>query len=347
MKLFSATPLSQFASRPAQSKLAEAGKSQAGKSQAGKSQAGKSQAGKSKAGKKVSAKATTKPEAKPAGVPKAKAAPHLSAAPAIPDGPATTPLRVVPIPRLAAGGRWRIEAMRAISEPLLLWFTRGQGRITVGGITRGYGAHNAIFIPPGVMHGFDASAQTYGTALYFGRGCELELPAMPLHLRIREGGSQAEISALVDSIQRELESGKSGADRAARHYLGILGVWLERHGAQNAEDARKPDAASRLAARYTMLLEQDFRSGKGVADFAAALGVTPTHLTRVCNQTCGRSASDLLHDRLIYEARKLLSETRLPIVRISEALGFTSAAYFTRAFQHRAGKTPSAFRRSG
>ncbi len=49
-------------------------------------------------------------------------------------------LRLMAIPRLAAGGRWRVEAMRSLSEPLLLWFTRGQGRITVAGVTRGYGA---------------------------------------------------------------------------------------------------------------------------------------------------------------------------------------------------------------
>ena len=58
-------------------------------------------------------------------------------------------LRLVAIPRLAAGGRWRVEAMRSLSEPCLLWFTKGQGRITIAGVTRGYTAHNAIFIPAG------------------------------------------------------------------------------------------------------------------------------------------------------------------------------------------------------
>ncbi|MGB3314183.1 MAG: hypothetical protein WBB85_07205, partial [Albidovulum sp.] len=55
-------------------------------------------------------------------------------------------LRIVPIPRLAAGGRWRVEAMRSLSEPMLLWFTKGQGRITIAGSTRGYTANNAVFI---------------------------------------------------------------------------------------------------------------------------------------------------------------------------------------------------------
>ena len=71
--------------------------------------------------------------------------------------------RLVPVGRLANGGRWRVEAMRAYSEPVLLWFTRGQGRITVGGITRGYGAHNAI-IPREAMLLGHAPALTLGEA---------------------------------------------------------------------------------------------------------------------------------------------------------------------------------------
>ncbi|MDW4548751.1 AraC family transcriptional regulator [Defluviimonas sp. D31] len=255
-------------------------------------------------------------------------------------------MRVVSIARLVAGGRWRVEAMRSLSEPLLLWFTRGQGRITVDGVTRGYGAHNAIFIPAGAMHGFEVGGQSFGTAVFFGHGRDLVLPADTQHLRIRDASPQAELSGLIDNIQRELDSGKPAAARAAHHHVGLLSVWLERHADTQAA-ATKPDAARRLAGRFAALLERDFRSGKGVAAYASELGVTPTHLTRVCNQTCGRSASDLLHDRVIYEARVLLSETRLPIGHISETLGFASAAYFTRAFQHRTGKTPSAFRRTG
>ena len=255
--------------------------------------------------------------------------------------------RIVAIPRLAAGGRWRVEAMRSLSEPLLLWFTRGQGRITVGGETRGYGAHNAVFIPAGVMHGFEVGAQTFGTALFFGRGSSVTLPAEPLHLRIREAASQAELNLILDAIQRESESGKPGHERAARHYLGLLGVWIERQGEIAAADARRPDAARRLARRYTELLEQEFRSPMGVSDYASRLGVTSTHLTRVCNQACGRSASGLLHDRKIFEARRLLSETAIPVAEVARGLGFASAAYFTRAFQHHTGKTPSGFRRQG
>ena len=261
----------------------------------------------------------------------------------LPAPPDSAP-RIMPVARLAVGGRWRVEAMRSLSEPLLLWFTRGQGRITVAGSTRGYGAHNAIFIPANVMHGFEVSPQVFGTALFFGRSSDATLPAQPLHLRIRDTAPQMELNATLDAILRENESGKPAHARATRHHLGLLGVWLERQAALS--ETAKPDATRRLAARYTALLERDFRSGKMVSHFAEELGVTPTHLTRVCNQACGRSASTLLHERVLFEARKLLIESETPVNRIAQSLGFRSPAYFTRAFQHMTGQTPTAFRRA-
>jgi AraC family transcriptional activator of pobA len=254
-------------------------------------------------------------------------------------------LRVVAIPRLAAGGRWRVEAMRSISEPMLLWFTKGQGRITIAGSTRGYTAHNAIFIPPGVMYGFEVGPQVFGTALFFGRDCDVILPKIPHHLRIRETYVQQELNITLDAIGREIDSNSPAHERASQHYVGLLGVWLERQVEKVAAEAKRPDATQRLVARFVSLLERDFRSGMGVGDFASALGVTPTHLTRCCNQACGRPASALVHDRVIYEARQLLSETKMPIGLIADSLGFTSPAYFTRAFQNKTGLSPSAFRK--
>ena len=267
---------------------------------------------------------------------------------AAPAAPRAATVRLVQIPRLAAGGRWRVEAMRSYSEPLLLWFTRGQGRITVAGVTRGYGAHNAIFIPAGVMHGFELGHQVHGTALFFGRESEVALPQSPQHLRIREAVPQGELSSILDAIQRELDSDRPGHERAAHHHLGLLGVWLERQMAEAATDPglARPDAARRLAMRYATLLERHYRSDYNVTDYAEELGVTPTHLSRVCNRACGRSAHALLADRKMGEARRMLTETGMPVKAVSESLGFTSPAYFSRAFQGATGKSPSAFRRA-
>src|SRR6056297_2889451 len=133
-----------------------------------------------------------------------------------PEAP-TGPLRLVPLQRLGVGGRWRTEAMRSYRMAVLLWVTRGQGRITVAGLTRGYGAHNAIFIPPGVMHGFEVTAQVFGTALFFNADAPVPLPARPLHLRIRDATAQSEVTGLLEQIQREIDRDRPLQERAVGH----------------------------------------------------------------------------------------------------------------------------------
>jgi AraC-like DNA-binding protein len=255
--------------------------------------------------------------------------------------------RVVPLARLAHGGRWRTEAMRSYGQPVLLWFTRGQGRITAAGVTHGYGAHNAVWLPAGTMHGFDVSAQVYGSAVFFPPHAAEALPPDPVHLRLRDGQRQTELTSLIDSLARELQSDAAGHDRAVELHAGLLSVWLERQiTAQTAGDARVP-ASRRLVAAFTSLVENEFASGLGVSHYAQELGVTSTHLSRACRQCSGRPASKILADRVAFEARRMLLETDLPVAEIGRRLGFRSPAYFTRAFHRDTGKSPSEFRKGG
>lgn len=255
--------------------------------------------------------------------------------------------RVVPMAHYAQGGRWRTEAMRSYSQPLLIWFTKGQGRITISGSTRGYSPHNAVFVPPGTMHGFDMLGQVFGSVVFFPRHSDIDLPVEPLHLRFRGVSQQNELTGLIENIQREATRELPGQDRAMELHGGLLSVWLHRQ-ARAMPESEVPDSATRrMAAAYTALVERDYHLSKSVADYAAELGVTPTHLSRVCNIACSRPASAILADRVHFEARKMLVETRTPVKEIASHLGFASAAYFTRAFQKQSGKTPSSFRRAG
>lgn len=259
--------------------------------------------------------------------------------------PSPPRIRLVQIARMAQGGRWRVEAMRSYSSHLLLWFTRGQGRITVSGNTRGYGAHNAIFLPAGTMHGFETSASVFGTALFVPRNLGLKLPKMPLHLRVRDQAPQMELTGLLENLQRELEAARLDSGTAAFHHVGLFAVWLERMKALGYGDQPRESRATRISAEFSTMVEEQYSSGKSVKDYADALGITPTHLSRVCNQTCGRSASELLRERLLFEAQRMLKDTMLPINQVSARLGFNSPAYFSRAFHGHTGTTPSAFRR--
>lgn len=266
----------------------------------------------------------------------------------IPDQPQR--LRLLPVSKLTTVPKWQLETMRALREPVFFWFTAGQGRITLGGSTRGFHPHNAIYIPPGTMYGFQAISRVQGVALHMGDPVGLDLPETPMHLRLRDGAQHAEVAQIIDAIQRELDGGQAYAERAARHQIGLLAIWLERQRRSAGDDSPRgvssSNANERLTARYAMLLEREFGSALNVSDYAQALGVTPTHLTRACRASCGRSALQLMNERRLYEARCLLTDTDVPVQDIARALGFSTPGYFSRAFSASTGKAPSLYRKS-
>lgn len=255
-------------------------------------------------------------------------------------------LRIASVSQLVSNGRWRAEALHSTSEHLLIWFTRGQGVIRVGGRRTAFGPNAVAFIPAGTPHSFDAKPGIFGTAALIADHPALEMPRSPILYRVRDLIGHGEFVNLFEAMQREVaREGSAGRDRACRHHAGILGVWLERQANQLSE-GQPFKASEKLAYRYTKLLETQFNQGTAVSRMAGDLGVTPTHLTRACRQALGASAHELLNERLMYEARERLVESRLPVQDIAKDLGFSSPAYFSRAFHKSTGKSPSAFRKS-
>jgi AraC family transcriptional activator of pobA len=101
---------------------------------------------------------------------------------------------------------------------------------------------------------------------------------------------------------------------------------------------------SHLLSRFEALVEAHYLEHWGVADYARALAVSPTHLSRVTRGSTGAPASRLIDERLVREARRNLAYTNLPVGAIADALGFADPAHFSRVFARVAGVAPRAFR---
>ncbi len=238
---------------------------------------------------------------------------------------------------------WRIEMLHSRPEHRLYWITRGQGRVTVNGITRGFGPNTAVFVPTSVQMALELPSQMQGLELCLPAGDALALPGHPFHLRIPHIEAQASLTSHLERIEREQAARAPAMERAVMAYGLLISAWMERE-LTRAEGTVLRDRAHRLAEVFATLMEARFRSGWGVADYARALAVTPTHLSRICKEATGRPAHALLSERIMHEARRLLRDTDMPAREVAEHLGFSSAAYFTRAFQQATGRTPSAFR---
>ena len=103
--------------------------------------------------------------------------------------------------------------------------------------------------------------------------------------------------------------------------------------------------ARRIVRGYCQRLSAPGSEMVSLAGHAEALGVTPTHLARVCKVETGRTAAALAAERRLHRARTLLAETDVPAGDIARHLGFKSAAAFTRFIQTHSGLPPSSLRK--
>ena len=247
------------------------------------------------------------------------------------------------IAQWAGGAEWRLSLPHSVPQHALIWITRGQGIATIEGLRRGIGVHNALAIPAGTLFSLDLGRQGFGLVCLVPAGGPILMPDQPQHLRIRDVQSQAEITGILESMQREQNGVRPFMDEALDAHAVLLTVWLRR--IMIARDAPEPPgAAARLVMAYAALVERDFASGRGVAELAGKLGVTPTHLTRCCRQCAGLTAAELLTSRSLHAARERLETGHLPIRVIAAELGFGSAAYFSRFILHHTGLSPRELR---
>lgn len=272
---------------------------------------------------------------------------------AIADASRNLPLRVMTLAQMAPLGSWQASLPHSRPEHLFIWITRGQGRATIRGLRRGIGTNNVLYLPPGTQYSLEIGTQCFGQVLLLDDGDHRLLPTSAQHLRIRDVVAQGELSSIVEMIQREQAQTRALQAEALVAKFNLAAVWLRRQMLAMLEEGDRVSpalqgretAGQRLCRRFSDLLEQEFRSGRSMAEYAEMLDVTPTHLTRVCRENAGITAADLITQRVLHEARQLLALPNPPVQNVASHLGFGSAAYFTRFIQNHTGQTPSALRR--
>lgn len=104
--------------------------------------------------------------------------------------------------------------------------------------------------------------------------------------------------------------------------------------------------------QFLNLLDQhieDILSGKAdhifkIKDFAEHMSISATNLSSVIKQTTKRSPQDFLEERLMAEAKMMLSETSMSIAQICSKLAFHDSTTFGKFFKRFEGKTPREYR---
>ncbi len=153
---------------------------------------------------------------------------------------------------------------------------------------------------------------------------------------IVDGMSQLEID------YHRLVAGDDIPVAVLRHQLAALLLRLQRLEPEGGPNQAVADSA--MLARFRRHLEAEFTRTRQVEHYARALDCSVRTLTRASLTATGRTAKQLVDDRVALEAKRLLAESDLPVGEIGDRLGFTEPTNFGRFFARTVGSSPGQFR---
>ncbi|MEV0430617.1 AraC family transcriptional regulator [Micromonospora sp. NPDC050495] len=175
------------------------------------------------------------------------------------------------------------------------------------------------------------------------RGLDVDPDAVPAYRQLAGEDEDAVISEVTQlAVDAERHAGVPAAAALLRHQLAVLLLRLTL--LPGAADRPAPRPERETFERLCREVERGYRHTRRVEDYAAQLGCSVRTLTRACLAVTGRSAKQVIDERVALQASRLLAATDEPIARIGRRLGFPEPTNFGRFFTREVGVSPGAFR---
>ncbi len=147
----------------------------------------------------------------------------------------------------------------------------------------------------------------------------------------------------IGSIEAELAMRQEGYRQAALAHLTLLLIELARLAADVVGDLRR--SGEPLLADVFAVIDRRHVEPLSLRDVAHEIGMTPGHLTTVVRRRTGRTVQEWIIERRMAEARKLLTDTDLPVSEVARRVGIADPGYFSRLFRRTHGASPRNWRR--
>jgi AraC family transcriptional regulator, transcriptional activator of pobA len=239
----------------------------------------------------------------------------------------------------------------------LIWTRCGTGRHLIDGEVVGVEPNTVTLIGRGQVHVFERASGLYGAVVRFGDELLHGDPAA----RANPGwllGSRAarnvdvpagDVRRLEATIEALAAETRRPADSRSidlqRHLLSALLLWVERwYEATRTQQRDADDAELQLYRRFADVLERDFARHHDARHYADELRVPQSVLSRALSHVTGRGTKELITDRRMLEAARLLRFTDLAVGEVAFRAGFSDQLYFSRAFKRHYGEAPMAYR---
>ena len=168
-----------------------------------------------------------------------------------------------------------------------------------------------------------------------------ERPEDPAHWQL-EGEDEDAVISEFSQLTVDCERHRAGPIAAdlLRHQLAVLLLRI----ALLIPGGPPLGAEARTFARFRRRLESGHGHSRRVEDYAEEMGCSVRTLTRASLAVTGRTAKQVVDDRVALEARRLLACSPMSVAEVGRHLGFPEPTNFGRFFHREVGTSPGQFR---
>jgi AraC family transcriptional activator of pobA len=241
----------------------------------------------------------------------------------------------------------------------ILFLTNGSGTHTIDFRDYQIKPNSIFFLSPGQIHSISLSKDIYGYIFLFSQEFFLinktdknkivEFPFFyttsdenpPLELK-----EEKDINFLKELFLKacdEVNQNTSESEELIHSILDLILVYCKRlYPVNSLNPAMKKGRW--MVKKFKQLIEEQYKENLSVKDYAEMLSITPNHLNETVKSIMGRTASDLIDEKMIIEIKKLLLHTDLTVSEVAYELNFSDQSYFSKFFKKYTGVSPSEFR---
>lgn len=240
---------------------------------------------------------------------------------------------------------------------LILLITKGSGTHTIDFLEYTVSPGAMFIISPGQIHQWNLSPDIDGYILFFTKKYFLldfnaeKLTRFPFfnstfsipYLALKPTDSKKIISK-YKLIHKEYQDRALNYDEMIRTYLNAMFITLSRIYAD--KNKKSPQFSYDLLQlnRFEALVDIHFKEHRPVSFYSDKMNISDRQLSYLCKKTVNKTPSEILTERIILEAKRLIIHSDLSIFSISTQLNYNDSSYFIRLFKKISNQTPEQFR---
>ncbi|MFP9099074.1 AraC family transcriptional regulator [Flavobacterium sp. RHBU_24] len=253
-----------------------------------------------------------------------------------------------------------------IAEPhshnfyLAVLFTHGNGRHEIDFTTYNVQPGALFFLNPGQTHHWELSEDVKGYIFFHTRDyyemyyTHNKLSYFPFFYSMHSNPciyldalQLKELTSYFGGIYSEGIKNLPLQKQAVMSFINLVYITCTRlyDSTETAAEPHNDNGYYQKFHQFEALVESHYIEHKLPVYYASQLFITPRHLNRIAQAVTGKTATDVILDRVLLEAKKEIVLRRGNFKSIAEILGYNDYAYFSRMFKLKTGETPGEFAR--